>query len=78
MNFLPILQVTLRAHCKGTQHIRKALQKKMEWKKEQKRKRDAEGGGKEKYTTLFQWLDSATSEAVVGLLLSCSPAPAAR
>ena len=24
--------VTLRAHCKGTQHVRKALQKKKEWR----------------------------------------------
>ena len=28
--------VTLRAHCKGTQHIRKALQKKKEYKDKQK------------------------------------------
>ena len=28
----------MRAHCKGSQHIRKAAQKKMEWRKEQSRK----------------------------------------
>ena len=70
-------QVTLRAHCKGNQHIRKALQKKMEFRKRKKREegREKEQGreeGREEktvsrtLTTLFQWLDSATSEAVVG------------
>ena len=27
--------ITLRAHCKGTQHIRKALQKKKKWRRSQ-------------------------------------------
>ena len=84
--------VTLRAHCKGTQHVRKALQKKkveikaefvtlvsfdtQEYRDAQKKKKGQESRSSEsmgnsldtsKFTTLFQWLDSATSEAVVGL-----------
>jgi len=68
--------VTLRAHCKGTQHVRKALQKKKEYRDAQKKKKGQESRSSEtmgnsldtsKFTTLFQWLDSATSEAVVGL-----------
>ena len=58
--------VTLRAHCKGTQHIRKALQKKKEWRV--KLKKEARANGKtERFNTLFEWLDQGTSEAVVGL-----------
>ena len=67
--------VTLRAHCKGSQHIRKALQKKKEFRDAEKRRKAAEAAGGEgeaevdtsRFTTLFEWLDSATSEAVVGL-----------
>ena len=88
--------VTLRAHCKGTQHVRKALQKKkvkkkslllensritQEYRDAQKKKNRVESRSSEtmntsssrlsvdtsEFTTLFQWLDSATSEAVVGL-----------
>ena len=59
--------VTLRAHCKGTQHIRKALQKKSEYRKQQKRlKAVEEKPMEEQFKTLFDWLES-TSEAVVGL-----------
>jgi len=66
--------VTLRAHCKGTQHVRKALQKKKEYRDAQKKKKNAEGSRDAQagvdtshFTTLIEWLDSATSEAVVGL-----------
>ena len=66
--------ITLRVHCGGTQHIRKALQKKKEWRLQKQREREAEeavNGPKRpprrQLTTLFDWLDSATSEAVVGL-----------
>ena len=73
--------VTLRAHCKGSQHIRKALQKKKEFRDAEKLRRAAQGvggGGGEadtsRFTTLFEWLDSATSEAVVGLeQVGCGP-----
>jgi len=58
--------VTLRAHCKGTQHIRKALQKKKEWRVKMK-KEASENVKTERFTTLFEWLDQGTSEAVVGL-----------
>jgi len=58
--------VTLRAHCKGTQHIRKALQKKSEWRKNLKREPKMEMKT-ECFRTLFEWLDQGTSEAVVGL-----------
>jgi len=59
--------VTLRAHCKGTQHIRKALNSKREWKmlnskREPKLELKTEG-----FRTLLEWLDQVTSEAVVGL-----------
>ena len=30
--------VTLRSHCQGAQHIRKSLQKKMEWKRKERAK----------------------------------------
>ena len=33
--------VTLRAHCKGSQHVRKALQKKMEYRKKNGLKKEA-------------------------------------
>ena len=39
--------VTLRAHCKGIQHIRKALQKKSEYRKHQKMMKTAEEKPKE-------------------------------
>ena len=58
--------VTLRAHCKGTQHIRKALQKKAEWRRLNKREAKVEVKT-EGFRTLFEWLDQGTSEAVVGL-----------
>ena len=58
--------VTLRAHCKGTQHIRKALQKKKEWRVMLK-KEAREVKTEERFKTLFEWLDQGTSEAVVGL-----------
>jgi len=58
--------VTLRAHCKGTQHIRKALQKKSEYRKNLKREPKTEVKT-EGFRTLFEWLDQGTSEAVVGL-----------
>jgi len=58
--------VTLRAHCKGTQHIRKALQKKKEWRVKMK-KEAGEEVKTERFKTLFEWLDQGTSEAVVGL-----------
>ena len=63
--------VTLRAHCKGSQHVRRALQKKMEYRS--KMKKEAGDGGastskvnSQKFKTLFEYLE-ATSEAVVGL-----------
>jgi len=60
--------VTLRAHCKGTQHVRKALQKKKEYRSKLKKEGKAGDGGasSQKFKTLFEWLE-ATSEAVVGL-----------
>ena len=63
--------VTLRAHCKGSQHVRKALQKKAEYKRKLKKEADAGGAStsqvdSQRYNTLFDWLE-ATSEAVVGL-----------
>ena len=65
--------VTLRAHCKGSQHVRKALQKKMEYRKKNGLKKEASDGGastsrvnSQKFKTLFEYLE-ATSEAVVGL-----------
>jgi len=59
--------VTLRAHCKGTQHIRKALQKKKEWRRENLKREPKEELKTEGFKTLFEWLDQGTSEAVVGL-----------
>jgi len=59
--------VTLRAHCKGTQHIRKALQKKKEYRKRLKQEAIEAAPKSENYRTLFEWLDQGTSEAVVGL-----------
>jgi len=59
--------VTLRAHCKGTQHIRKALQKKKEWRVNLKKEAKEQEAKTEKFKTLFDWLDQGTSEAVVGL-----------
>jgi len=59
--------VTLRAHCKGTQHIRKALQKKKEWRKVNVKKEPKLEMKTETFRTLFDWLDQGTSEAVVGL-----------
>ena len=62
--------ITLRVHCGRTQHIRKALQKKKEWRLERQREKAAaepEREPRRRLTTLFNWLDSATSEAVVGL-----------
>ena len=60
--------VTLRAHCKGTQHVRKALQKKKEYRSKLKKEGKSDGGSasSRKFKTLFDWLES-TSEAVVGL-----------
>ena len=62
--------VTLRAHCKGTQHIRKALQKKKEYRDAQKllKKKDEkpEEASTEDCKTLFSCLEK-TSEPVVGL-----------
>jgi len=62
--------VTLRAHCKGTQHIRKALQKKKEYRDAQKllKKKDekSEEASTEDCKTLFSCLEK-TSEPVVGL-----------
>ena len=61
--------VTLRAHCKGSQHVRKALQKKKEYrkmKKEEEARASTSAQGQEQYRTLFEHLES-TSEAVVGL-----------
>jgi len=64
--------VTLRAHCKGTQHIRKALNKKKEYRKSQKSVKkeenpDASAERNYHFDTLFEWLDQGTSEAVVGI-----------
>ena len=59
--------VTLRAHCKGTQHIRKALQKKKEWRRANLKKELKAEVKTEGFKTLFEWLDKGTSEAVVGL-----------
>ena len=59
--------VTLRAHCKGGQHIRKALQKKWEWRVNMKKEGKEKEVKTEKFKTLFDWLDQGTSEAVVGL-----------
>ena len=64
--------VTLRAHCKGTQHIRKALNKKKEYRKSQnsvKKEENANSNTERNYhfDTLFEWLDQGTSEAVVGI-----------
>ena len=62
--------VTLRAHCKGTQHVRKALQKKKEYRKmkkeEEARASTSDRGQDQHFRTLFEHLES-TSEAVVGL-----------
>ena len=60
--------VTLRAHCKGTQHVRKALQKKKEYRSKLKKEGKAgdAGASSQKFKTLFDWLE-VTSEAVVGL-----------
>ena len=61
--------VTLRAHCKGTQHVRKALQKKKEYrkmKKEEEARASTSAQGQDQFKTLFEHLES-TSEAVVGL-----------
>ena len=44
--------VTLRAHCKGTQHIRKAPQKK-EWRRENSKKEPKEELKTEYFKTLF-------------------------
>jgi len=59
--------VTLRAHCKGTQHIRKALQKKSEYRKKYSKREPKVEVKTEGFRTLFEWLDQGTSEAVVGL-----------
>jgi len=59
--------VTLRAHCKGTQHIRKALQKKKEYRMKIKKEAAAMEVKTDGFKTLFEWLDQGTSEAVVGL-----------
>ena len=58
--------ITLRAHCKGTQHIRKALKKKKEWRNKNYKKEEVNEEVVH-YRTLFDWLDQGTSEAVVGL-----------
>ena len=65
--------VTLRAHCKGSQHVRKALQKKKEFKAKEKLKIEKDAGpstsphpARHQCKTLFDWLEM-TSEAVVGL-----------
>ena len=63
--------VTLRAHCKGTKHVRKALQKKSEYRKRMKKEEEeactsVKKESSQSFNTLFQWLES-TSEAVVGL-----------
>ena len=63
--------VTLRAHCKGSQHVRRALQKKMEYRSKMKKEAGDTGAStsrvkSQKFKTLFEYLE-ATSEAVVGL-----------
>jgi len=59
--------VTLRAHCKGTQHIRKSLQKKKEYRDAQKLTMKHEVKSEEEYKTLEECLENITSEPVVGL-----------
>ena len=51
--------VTLRAHCKGTQHVRKALQKKKEYrkmKKEEEARASTSAQGQDQFKTLFKFL----------------------
>lgn len=59
--------VTLRAHCKGTQHIRKSLQKKKEWRRQNVKNEPKLEVKTDTFRSLFDWLDQGTSEAVVGL-----------
>lgn len=59
--------VTLRAHCKGTQHVKKALQKKKEYRAQVKKEAEASTSSAPKtFRNLFDWLED-TSEIVVGL-----------
>ena len=53
--------VTLRSHCRGTQHFRKALQKKKELKEGERREKEAAvvGSTSRSLSTLLDWLDSA-------------------
>ena len=63
---------TLRDHCKGSKHVRKALQAKMEYRARIKKEQEGESSGVSSSSkiveggTLFHQLES-TSETVVGL-----------
>ena len=61
--------VTLRAHCKGTQHVKKALQKKKEYRAQVKKEAEASSSSvsaPKNFSNLFDCLED-TSEIVVGL-----------
>jgi len=60
--------ITLRAHCKGTQHIRKALQKKREFNNARKKEAESRGRSQdnESFLTLPDVLEN-TREHIVGL-----------